>query len=635
MSSATGVLPRKIVGNPGTDPQGTSPGEVKTPTANGAPAAAVVQRGELRRDGDDVFVEWNGQRIYIDRSSLTAIIDSRRAGPRTRTRTPVELEPALDAVRSHAADLARIPGVVSVRAGYHFEGGRITRTPAVVVSVAAGRRVNVPRSVSGIPVDITPADPYELLLHQRPGREAEAVRFIRAPRFLIDELQDGQEAAEMARIITYRPPRGASLPAVEEAMTITCHVSPDAGWSVLEPFLKGAQQEFVLGMYDFTAPHIYKTVRSLLRDSEVKWDQTLGPNEALPADDDVDSTKADDLHETDIVKGLGRVARDRFRSAFAAVGSGKTFASAYHIKVGVRDQSAFWLSSGNWQSSNQPDIDFLAPDADRQLIASYNREWHVVVENANLAGIFRTYLEGDLDTALTRPEAAIVEEPVARPDLLIAEDELLVEERAARNIQVFPPKKFTFTRSRPLRVQPILTPDNYIEVVSGILRNRPQRTLYFQNQSLNPVKQPTDEFAEMMQLMADYSNDESLDVRIIFRNIGPVRKKLESLQAAGFNMSRIRMQAGCHTKGIIVDSETVLLGSHNFTNDGVQFNRDASLLIHDAGIAKYYEDVFLHDWDRLARPTMREETAVLLAGDRETAPAGYARVRWSAYDDED
>jgi hypothetical protein len=32
--------------------------------------------------------------------------------------------------------------------------------------------------------------------------------------------------------------------------------------------------------------------------------------------------------------------------------------------------------------------------------------------------------------------------------------------------------------------------------------------------------------------------------------------------------------------------------------------------------------VLLHDWDRHARPAMREETAVLLAGDRETAPAG-------------
>jgi hypothetical protein len=439
----------------------------------------------------------------------------------------------------------------------------------------------------------------------------------------------------MARTITYRQPEGASLPEIEEAMTVTCHVSPDAGWKVLEPFLQGVQEEFVLGMYDFTAPHIYRAARSLLRDSELKWKQTLGPNESLPGEDDVDSTKANDLHEESIVKGLTRIAGSRFQSAFARVGSGQTFASAYHIKVGVRDRKAFWLSSGNWQSSNQPAIDFLAAGADRALIASYNREWHVVVENEKLAEIFRTYLEGDLRTATEERAAAVAEAAAVRPELLVPEDRFALEERAARDLQVFAPREFVFPRTRPLKVQPILTPDNYVQVVTELLRQRPCRTLYFQNQSLNPVKQPTEEFAELMDLLIGYSNDPSLDVRIIFRNIGPVRKKLESLQAAGFDMSRIRMQAGCHTKGIIIDSETVLLGSHNFTNDGVQYNRDASLLIHDAGIARYYEDVFLHDWERLARPAVREEEAILLADSMESVPLGYTRAPWSAFEDED
>ena len=127
-------------------------------------------------------------------------------------------------------------------------------------------------------------------------------------------------------------------------------------------------------------------------------------------------------------------------------------------------------------------------------------------------------------------------------------------------------------------MQPILTPDNYLEVVLEFLRKKPRRRLYFQNQSLNPVKSPTPEFAELLKLLARYSKDPDLDVRFIFRNIGSIRKKLESLQAAGFNMSRIRTQAGCHTKGIIVDSETILLGSHNITNQGVEANRDASFL---------------------------------------------------------
>jgi len=198
---------------------------------------------------------------------------------------------------------------------------------------------------------------------------------------------------------------------------------------------------------------------------------------------------------------------------------------------------------------------------------------------------------------------------------------------------VFAPRKFVFTNAKPLTVQPILTPDNYTDIVLKLLRKRPQQRLYFQNQSLNPVKQPTPEFEELMQLLVDYSNDENLDVRLIFRNIGSVRKKLESLQAAGFNMKRVRMQSGCHTKGIVIDSKTVLIGSHNFTNQGVLVNRDASLLITNEEIAGYFERVFLHDWTRLSRETIREEAVAIPLGapgaEAVADPDAYVRVPWT------
>ena len=304
----------------------------------------------------------------------------------------------------------------------------------------------------------------------------------------------------------------------------------------------------------------------------------------------------------------------------------------------MRDDAAFWLSSGNWQSSNQPNIDFLASDADRQLIPTYNREWHVVVENAALAKTFKAYLEYDFEVASTVEEAATAEAAAAMPDLVVPFEETMMEERAAVDLEVFVMGALPFTAADPMAWQPILTPDNYLEVVLDFLKKRPSRTLYFQNQSLNPIKDPSPEFKEMMRLLAKYSKEQDLDVRFIFRNIGPTRKNVESLQLAGFDMKRVRMQSGCHTKGIIVDSETILLGSHNVTNQGVQVNRDASLLLRHKGIARYYEKVFLHDWDHLARDTVREEaTALPLRGGHEAAAladVGLVRRSWSDYAEE-
>jgi hypothetical protein len=555
---------------------------------------------------------------------------------------PVEadLRKAIAVARTHRAELMAKPNVIDVRGGYKFTDGRITDATAVVVVVDRKRndlsaRTGIPSLIDGVPTDVAIADPLELM-RARGGGEAFALG-VEENRLLIDDIQSdsADSVVETVPQITYEPPRDGDLSPVREAMTVLCHVSPDAGWSVLEPFLTETENELTLGMYDFTAPHIYRTARAVLKKPGVAWHQTLGPNESLPTDDDVDSTKAGDLTEEKVVGGLKRVGGKRFKSAFAHVGAGKTFASAYHIKVAVRDKRAFWLSSGNWQSSNQPAVDFLDPDSDRTVIPRYNREWHVVVENENLAKRFRVYLEHDLSDASREVQEAAV---APRPDLLIPLEEFFLEEKARLELDVFPPQKFTFGADDPLTIQPILTPDNYVDIVQDLLNDKPKKSLYFQNQSLNPVKSPTREFEEMMGRLIEYSNDPDLDVRLIFRNIGPVRKKLESLKAAGFNMKRIRMQAGCHTKGIVVDSSTVLLGSHNFTNQGVQVNRDASLLIRHSGIARYYERVFLHDWERLARNTIREELAAIPIGALEativTDGAGYVRVPASYFDED-
>lgn len=565
---------------------------------------------------------------------------------------PPGLEAAITSARSHRAELMAVPHVIAVRGGYKFVGGRITATAAVVVAVdrrRAGLEAAdaVPKVLpDGMPTDVTVADPFERL-GAAAGLEATTDHSAAARQpLLIDQLQAFDDEAlhgegvepESVPLINYLPPPGVSLAPVSGAMAVTCHVSPDAGWRVLRRFLRDAGAEVTLGMYDFAAPHIYRAVRRLLRDTPVKWRQTLGLHESLPKPGDINSNKADDKTEASIIKGLTRVAPGRFESAFARTGTGRTFASAYHIKVAVRDGRAMWLSSGNWQSSNLPVTDFLADDTDGDLMRDYNREWHVVVEHPGLAATFDTFLRHDLETARVEEGAIAPLEPVP-PDLLLPLDELPEAEAARIPLEVFRPERFVFDDGDPLTIEPVLTPDNYLDVVLELLREPPRQRLYFQNQSLNPVLEPTPAWAELLQLLARYTRDPELDVRIILRNIGSIRKKLESLQAAGFDMAKVRSQVGCHTKGIVIDSETVLIGSHNWTDQGVQVNRDASLLIRRPEIARYYERVFLHDWERLARPTIREKSMPIpVLSDAETAAPMdgriFRRVPWSMWEEE-
>jgi phosphatidylserine/phosphatidylglycerophosphate/cardiolipin synthase-like enzyme len=107
------------------------------------------------------------------------------------------------------------------------------------------------------------------------------------------------------------------------------------------------------------------------------------------------------------------------------------------------------------------------------------------------------------------------------------------------------------------------------------------------------------------------------------------QQNVDILLALGFPRGKMRFMPACHNKTIIVDRQTVLFGSHNWSNEGVKTNRDASLIFYDAEIADYLAKVFEYDWDRLAtaKPSARQPR---VASEDEPTPEGLQRVPFSA-----
>jgi len=63
---------------------------------------------------------------------------------------------------------------------------------------------------------------------------------------------------------------------------------------------------------------------------------------------------------------------------------------------------------------------------------------------------------------------------------------------------------------------------------------------------------------------------------------------------------------------------------HNWSSNGVTRNRDASLAFHEPTIAKYYEEVFLYDWNTLAHERIASEAAMPQVGAGSASAAGGA-----------
>lgn len=537
-----------------------------------------------------------------------------------------EFQDVITAIRLHGQELLAIPGVLFVRPGFRFRNGKLTSQPAVVVSVTSKQdlaeiatRDLIPRKLGSVVVDVVPAHPREQFLSRQPALRA-AFSESRISFTLPGEESETESAAFFAPIKPYVPPNVPLAP-VTEPMTVVCHASPDAGWRILREFLLGTQTRLTSTMYEFTARHVLDTLVEALQDG--------GRELSLILDGGHQQISGNDVTKQDVFNTLQQELAGRFRFAWAAVGDDNVttaafFKNAYHIKVSVRDGESFWLSSGNWKRSGQPTTDPINPPFPPgfdpvAFQRRSNREWHVVIHSPGLAQLFETYITHDLTQAeeVQAVQPALVQ-PLSMPDLFIPDTSsaLLEAPKFFKELEV----------TKELTVQPLMTPDNFVDFVLPLIEGAQQK-LYFQNQSLKP-NPANPKYMKLFNALRDKSRQQNVDVRILVRGDFDAATILSTLQAHEFDMSRVRLQNGNHNKGILVDGKTVL-GSHNWTGDGTTFNRDASLIFNDVEIASYYEQLFLYDWENLSfsdAPELIEMPRI--AGPNEATPAGMVRVTW-------
>lgn len=511
-----------------------------------------------------------------------------------------------NALRAAREALAGDPDIIEVRLGYRFKRGWITDERVVVVEVReklsvpnlrmAGKPM-VPPQILGVGVDVRTASLPDQLEH------------------LGVDLSAFEERARPGR---YREPSNLSLEPVRERMKARFHVSPDSGFPNLKAFLGRVERHLTATMFEWEPNHISDAIEAAMSpdgNSLRMVTQRKGTREAVE----------------DIRSRIG----NKFKHVWASVGAGKLIPSSYHIKVASRDGEEFWLSSGNWKDSNQADIDPAGEDSTRITpLRQHNREWHVIIENAKLARMFQKYIEFDFEEARRVP----VEEgfDVVLLEVFVPEAAFLEDVERAARAKYFDP----LVLDRELEIQPLLTPDrdsrgNRLFMAHAIkMIKKGTEKVYVENQSFNLLPDNNDEFEDFFGVLRDKQRA-GVDVRIIFRdarefgdqNITKQQKLLERIREFGLDTDFIRVQRRCHTKGIIVDSAEVMIGSHNLTNEGSLFNRDASLLVRDPQVAEYFERIFLFDWDVLATQEADELVGGMrIAQPSEETPVGFRRV---------
>ena len=504
----------------------------------------------------------------------------------------------------------KVRGVFSVRPGYLFRGDWITRQPAIVVTVDRNSEdLSLPTEIQGVPVDVRRATPLEQLRFENPGAFARLAAHrleLRAGAFPELDPAGPPVPVEVPRApggagvggakpnLPYSGPPNVQLSQVTDTFTMTCSASPDAGWTTLKPFLATVSSRLTVGLYDFTSQHILETVTQALQGGKAIT-LTLDNPPKNPTADQTDSQTRQTLQEA-----MG----DAAHLAWALVQSNQQvpewiFPTAYHIKVAVKDGQSFWLSSGNWNNSNQPDIDPVSdPTGSASVAAKSDRDWHVIVEHPGLAQTFEAFLQHDYQVAATAENSPTAKALAAGIGIeATVPEELAV--LAPVPVTYFPPLAIQNTS---MTVQPLLTPDNYHSFMLPLIQSV-EASLYIQLQYIHPSDLPEDaDFTALIDAIVQKITA-GKDVRIILSQYQASNGWLEKLQAVGVDASAVRLQHGVHNKGFVVDGKVVAVGSQNWSGDGALRNRDASLIIYNETVAQYFQKIFLHDWENMAKQT--------------------------------
>lgn len=397
---------------------------------------------------------------------------------------------------------------------------------------------------------------------------------------------------------------------------LIAYASPDSTYAVTKRLLDSARNEIIVGIYDFSAEYIKDILLNAMQRG-VKVSLML----------DLDSDEEQRLFDALAKFGCNAVPAPSCASENISV-----FPSS-HEKVIVIDGTWTLVQSGNYSKSSIPLNEQDGGDPDNFVRG--NRDTGLAIRSKPLAAFFSKVLRADmkleLDAAAAQAARAVTHRP--EPDLVEIVPELLPS-------KLFPSKHFRPQTRVPVTV--VLTPDNYMDVIPDFLESA-KKSIYVEQQYIRSEHEEIERLLDAIARARGKAAD--LDVRIVLgkifgsKDVPKERKNIANLKKSfdlrlGVNIRYIDTKrfVHCHNKMIIVDKESVLISSQNWSRTAVGTNREAGVLIRYPDLARYYVSIFESDWSTASKvisAPKKKETVTLEA----VAKGNFVQVRAADYEE--
>lgn len=390
---------------------------------------------------------------------------------------------------------------------------------------------------------------------------------------------DEQEQTNLPLALgTYDPNRQPvlSLKTFTGPMTLRPAVSPDCGFRLLKEAFEAAKATLDIYIYNISAGHILKLLKTAAG--------TLTVRLMYDANDD-------GVREWEELEKIVNASAGRLTVRKAPSARPRSAFTVCHQKLIVADGQEVFMGSANFAGTSFPEV------TEPNVFKKGNREWVVRILNTEVAQWYATLFEEDwnIPSDLPGPDSLVL--PESSPALPLEPLGVVTKPEVIADIE---------PQEGDMKVTPVVSPDNYFDEVLRAIQESETEILVQQQDIKAKFRQ--DAKVDQLLMALEERKNAGVTVRILTSPAYPSgwEKTVDSLHAYGLDdclrAISLKVFKHLHNKGLVFDRNKVLVTSTNWTENSINYAREAGVLICHGGTAEYYARSFDQDWDFLSLP---------------------------------